>query len=111
MNGYTGYGLDDFDKKGEWKEKFRFQAGAFFKSVKFQKDLIQPIRDCINLVHEDYMKTLQLMDWRLDALLLLNNQDFTDEIETLPLHFGVAQWNLLYNDGMSGTEIQRKNVR
>ena len=39
------------------------------------------------------------MDWRLEDLLLLNNQDFTDEIETLPLHFGVAQWKCLYNDG------------
>ena len=67
--GYTGCGLDDFDKKGEWKEKLRFQAGAFFKSVKFQKDLIQPIRDCINLVHEDYMKMLHLMDWSESPIL------------------------------------------
>ena len=51
-NGYTGCGLDDFDKKGEQRQdKFKFQnpfsekAWAFFKSVKFLKDLIQPIRD------------------------------------------------------------------
>ena len=86
LNGYTGCGLDDFDKKGAWRqEKFKFQncfslKRAFFKSVKFLKDLIQPIRDFMNLVHKDYMKMIRLIDWRLDDLLLLNNQDFTDEI-------------------------------
>ena len=67
-HGYTGCGLSGFYKKGEQRqENFKFQnnfsvkARAFFKNVKIQKDLIQPIRDYTNLVHEDYMKMLQLM--------------------------------------------------
>ncbi len=86
------------NQKFKFQNQFSVKARAFFKSVKFQKDLIQPIRDYINLFHEDYMKIHCLMDWRLDNLLVLNNQDFIDEIETLPLHFGVAQWKFLYND-------------
>ena len=51
LNGYTGCGLHDFYKKGGRRpDKFKFQnhfggqAWAFFKSVKLQKDLVQPIR-------------------------------------------------------------------
>ena len=43
-------------------------------------------------------------------LLLLNNQDFTDEIETLPLHFGVAQWKLLNNDGKDWGRDSKKKI-
>ena len=48
------------------------------------------------------------MDWRLDNLLLLNNQDIADEIETLPLHIRVALLKLLYNDGKQWERDSKK---
>ncbi len=48
------------------------------------------------------------MDWQLDDLLSLNNQDFTDDIKTLPLHFKFDQWKLFYN---YGKELDRESKR
>ena len=45
------------------------------------------------------MKTVKLMDCRLDDLLVLRNQPFSDHIETVPLNFKIAHWELLYNNG------------
>ena len=104
--GYTGCGLDDFDKRGERRptkfkflERFTEKARAFFKRCKYQKNLLQHIRDYINIVHEDYMKIVKLMDWRLDDLLELRNQPFSDHIPTLPIYFKIIHWELLYNNG------------
>ncbi len=69
------------------KKKFSFkivsvQNKLFFKSVKFGKDLIQPIRDYINSIHEDYMK----------ALFLTNRTRISQmEIKTVAHHSGIAQ--------------------
>ena len=75
VKGYTGCGLDDFDKKGKRRSfKYKFsnrysqKAWSFFKSSKFQKDLIQLKRNYIGIVHKDYMKTLRMMDRKLDDL-------------------------------------------
>jgi hypothetical protein len=64
VKGYTDCGLDDFDKKGEWRLfKYKFhnrysqQAWSFFKTSKFQKDLIEPIRSYIGIVHEEHKNT------------------------------------------------------
>ena len=37
--------------------------------------------------------------WRLDEVVELSNQPFTDEIETLSLHFDSTDWTYLYNGG------------
>ncbi len=57
-NGSTGCGLDDFDKKGERRpaklkflKHFHDKARDFFKKLKFAKNLVQPIRDYIGIVH------------------------------------------------------------
>ena len=50
------------------------------------------------------------MEWKLDDLLSLNNQDFTDEIETLPLHFKFDQWKLFYNDGKELDRDSKKEI-
>ena len=71
----------------------------FFKRNKYQKDLLQHIRSYTNLVHEEYMKTVKLMGWRLFDLMGLCNQPFSDHIETLPLNYQMALWELLYNNG------------
>ena len=114
VKGYTGCDLDDFDKKGErrsFKYKFRNRyskkAWLFYKSSKFQKDLIQPIRNYIGIVHEDYMKTLRIADWKLDELVDLRDQPFTDDIET---HFILKQLTGKFYTTMEriGTEIHRK---
>ena len=70
LNGYMGCGLDDFEKNHEQRQDnlkfykhFDEKAWAFFKRFKFQKYLVQPIRDYIDMINEDYMKTLRLMDW------------------------------------------------
>ena len=52
------------------------KARDFFKKLKFAKNLVQPMRDYDSIVHKGYMKTLRLMDWRLDDLLSLNNQGY-----------------------------------
>ena len=116
-NGYTGCGLDDFDKKGERRSvKYKFRnrysqkAWLFYKSSKFQKDLIQPIRNFIGIVHEDYMKTLRIADWKLDELLDLRDQPFTDSIETLPLHFQTNHWEMLVNHGKVWDRDSQKNI-
>ena len=68
VKGHMGCGLDDFDKKDERrsvKYKFRIhysqKVWLFFKSSKFQNDLIQPIREYIGIVHEDYVETLRMI--------------------------------------------------
>ena len=68
--GYSGCGLDDFDKKGEMRlaklkflEYFHDKASNFFqKKSNFANILVQPIRDYIGIGHKGYMKTLRLMD-------------------------------------------------
>ena len=117
VKGYTGCGLDDFDKKGERRSvKYKFRnrysqkAWLFYKSSKFQKDLIQPIRNYIGIVHEDYMKTLRMADWKLDELLDLRNQPFTDCIGTLPLHFKTNHWEILFNHGKVWDRDSQKNI-
>ena len=45
------------------------------------------------------MKMLRLMSWKLDDVLHLRDQAFTDDIETLPLHFETHHWETLYNNG------------
>ena len=57
------------------------------------------------------MKILRLMDWWLDNLLSLNNQDFTDDIKTLPLHFKFHQLKLFYNDGKELDRDSKKIFR
>ena len=117
VKGYTGCGLDDFDKKGERRSvKYKFcnrysqKAWLFYKSSKFQKNLIQPIRNFIGIVHEDYMKTLRIADWKLDELLDLRDQPFTDCIETLPLHFKTNHWEILFNHGKVWDRDSQKNI-
>ena len=58
--GYTGCSLDDFNKHGERRLlKFKFcnhfseKAMTFFKCYKYQKDLLQHIRNYMNLIHEE----------------------------------------------------------
>jgi len=104
--GYTGCGLDDFNKNGErrspnfkFRNRYSEKAMKLFKVAKFQKDLIQPIREYITMVHEDYMKQCRFVGWKLDALKELKDQPFTDNIDTLPLRFQMSHWELLYNDG------------
>ena len=69
--GYTGCGLDDFDKNGERRSvNFKFckhnskKAWFFFRSSKFHTDLLQPIRNYIDIVHEDYVKMLRMINWK-----------------------------------------------
>ncbi len=50
------------------------------------------------------------MDWQLDDLLSLNNQDFTVDMETLPLHFKFDQWKLFYNDGKDLDRDSKKEI-
>ena len=80
-----GCGLDGFEKKGEWRsinyqfcQGYSAKAWTFFINLKFKRDLIQPIKNYIGIVHEDYMKTLRLMYWKLFDLLDLEDQAFTD---------------------------------
>jgi hypothetical protein len=103
--GYTGCGLDDFDKNGERRSvNFKFhkryseKAWFFFRSSKFHTDLLQPIRNYIGIIHEDYMKMLRMMSWKLDNVLHLRDQPVTEDIETLPLHFETHHWETLYNN-------------
>ena len=113
--GYTRCSLDDFNKHGERRlirfkfcDRFSQKARAFFKRCKYQKNLLQHIRDYINIVHEDYMKIVKLMDWRLDDLLELCNQPFSDHIPTLPIYFKIIHWELLYNNGKALDEGETK---
>ena len=41
----------------------------------------------------------------IQPLLDLRDQAFTDDIETLPLHFESPHWETLYSHGRSGTVI------
>jgi hypothetical protein len=114
VKGYTGCGLDDFDKKGEKRlVKYKFcnrysqKAWLFYKSSKFQNDLIQPIRNYIGIVHKDYIKTLKMAGWKLDELLDLRDQPFTDDIETSPLHFETTHWEIRTN-GKDGDRDHRE---
>ena len=104
--GSTGCGLDDFVKGSDRRrEKFKFskrystKAQLLFKNFKFQKALLNPITEYMRLVHHDYVEKIRLFGWKLDELLELPLQPFCKEIETLPLHFEVSQWKLLYNGG------------
>ena len=104
--GSTGCGLDDFVKGSDRRrEKFKFskrystKAQLLFKNFKFQKALLNPITEYMRLVHHDYVEKIRLFGWKLDELLELKCQPFCQEIETLPLHFEVSQWKLLYNGG------------
>ena len=45
------------------------------------------------------MKILRMMSWKLDDVLHLRDQPFTEDIETLPLHFESHHWETLYNNG------------
>ena len=106
MMGYTGCSLDDFDKKGERRlSKFKIQsrysekALKFFKQSKFQKGLLQPIRDYIKIVHDEYMGKLRVWGWKLDDLLTLKDMAFTSDIESLPPQFLISHWGMLYNNG------------
>ena len=82
----------------------------FLKKSKFAMNLVQPIRDYISIVYEGYMKTLRLINWRLDDLLSLNNKDFADDIKTLPLHFKFHPWKLFYNDGKELGRDSKKEI-
>lgn len=106
MMGYTGCGLDDFDKNGERRPpRFKFRsrysenAWKFFKQLKFQKSLLQPIGEYIKIVHDEYMDKLRVWGWKLDDLLTLKNMDFSDDIETVPPQFLILHWEMLYNNG------------
>ncbi len=115
VKGYTGCVLDDFDKKGERRSvKYKYhncysqKAWLFYKSSKFQKDLIQPIRNYIGIFHKDLVKTLRMADWKLDELLDQGDQPFTDDIETLPLHFETTHLKFCTTMERIGTEIHRE---
>ena len=117
MMGYTGCSLDDFDKKGERRpSKFTIQsrysqkALKFFKQSKFQTGLLQPIRDYIKIVHDEYMGKLRVWGWKLDDLLTLKNMDFSDDIETLPPQFLILHWEMLYNNGDELCKDSRRNI-
>jgi hypothetical protein len=115
--GYTGCSMDDFDKHGErrsknfrFRERFSEKAMSFFKRNKYQKDLLQHIRNYMNHVHEEYMKTIRLMDLTLFDVSDLRNPPFSDLIEMVPLHFKIAHWELLYNDGKALDEGGIKQI-
>ena len=98
--------INYFDKKGERRlSKFKIQsrysekASKFFKQSKFQKGLLQPIRDYIKIVHDEYMGKLRVWGWKLDDLLTLKDMAFTSDIESLPPQFGISHWGMLYNNG------------
>ena len=73
-------------------------------------DLLQPIRNYIGIVHEDYMKILKIMSWKLDDVLHLRDQPFTEDIETLPLHFETHHWETLYNNGRDWDSISSGKI-
>ena len=117
MMGYTGCGLDDFDKNGERRPpRFKFRsrysenAWKFFKQLKFQKSLLQPIGEYIKIVHDEYMDKLRVWGWKLDDLLTLKNMDFSDDIETLPPQFLILHWEMLYNNGDELGNDSRRNI-
>ena len=62
----------------------------------------------MRLVHQDYVERIRLFGWKLDELLDLKFQPFSDSIETLPLYFESSQWKLLYN---GGEEWNRESLR
>lgn len=105
VKGLIGCGLDDFESK-EWRpppmqfsNPFNEKAWKFFSKLKFQKALPNPIREYMSMVHKDCMNTIRMFGWRLDEVVELSNQPFTDEIETLSLHFDSTHWTYLYNGG------------
>jgi hypothetical protein len=117
MMGYTGRSLDDFDKKGERRSsKFKIQscysekALKFFKQSKFQMGLLQPIRDYIKIIHDEYMGKLRVWEWKLDDLLTLKDMAFTSDIESLPPQFLISHWQMLYNSGDQWDRDSIKNV-
>ena len=117
MMGYTGCSLDDFDKKGErrsskFKIRSRYSEKAlkFFKQSKFQTGLLQPIRDYIKIVHDEYMGKLRVWGWKLDDLLTLKDMAFTSDIESLPPQFLISHWGMLYNNGDQWDRDSIKNV-
>jgi hypothetical protein len=113
MMGYTGCGLNDFVKNSERRpSRFKFgshyseRALTFFRKLKFQKGLSQPIREYIKIIHDKYMDKLRVWGWKLDDPLTLKNMDFRNDIEILHPKF------LIYHCGkcstimeMSGAEI------
>ncbi len=117
MMGYTGCGLDDFDKNGERRSpRFKFRrrysenALKFFRQSKFQNYILQPIREYIKIVHNEYMDKLRVWGWKLDDLLTLKNMDFSDDIETVPPQFLISHWEMLYNNGDELGTDSRRNI-
>ena len=117
MMGYTGCGLDDFDKNGERRPpRFKFRsrysenAWKFFRQSQFQKFILQPIREYIKIVHNEYMDKLRVWGWKLDDLLTLKNMDFSDDIETVPPQFLILHWEMLYNNGDELGNDSRRNI-
>ena len=117
MMGYTGCGLDDFDKNGERRPpRFKFRsrysenASKFFRQSKFQKFILQPIREYVKIVHNEYMDKLRVWGWKLDDLLTLKDMAFTSDIESLPPQFLISHWGMLYNNGDQWDRDSIKNV-
>jgi hypothetical protein len=55
------------------------------------------------------MSTQRMADWKLDDLMDLRDQPFTDDIETLQLHFETPRWEIWYSHGKDwGQDSQRK---
>ena len=77
---------------------FHDKARDVFKKSKYAKNLVQPIIRLSWHCSQRLCENTQIMDWWLDDLLSLNNQDLTDDIKTLPCHFKFDQWNLFYYD-------------
>ena len=116
-SGSTGCGLDDFVKGSDRRrEKLRFskrysaKAQLLFKNFKFQKALLNPITEYMRLVHQDYVEKIRLFGWKLDELLDLKFQPFSDSIETLPLYFESSQWKLVYNGGEEWNRESMKRI-
>ena len=50
-----------------------------------------------------------MVGWKLDELLDIRDQPFTDDIGTLPLHFETTHWEILYDHGKDwDRDSQRK---
>ena len=50
------------------------------------------------------------MSWKLDDVLHLRDQPFTEDIETLPLHFETHHWETLYNNGRDWDSLSRGKI-
>jgi hypothetical protein len=83
MMGYTVCGLDDFvknsDVKNSERRPSRFKFGSrysemalkFFRQLRCQNGLLQPIGEYIKIAHHEYMDKLRVWGLKLDDLLAL----------------------------------------